>query len=124
MFGVGHRDEDDWQLKGECYVRREEVYSLAKTLGYDIFYPDNGKTEEAYKLSKKFCGPCPVKLECLTEALDNFEHGTWGNETFRTRKTLASLRRTDLLTPRMQRLGLLLDENTDHSEVSSPDPAA
>lgn len=125
MFGVGsNQDDEDWHKRAECYVRREEVKAINKLLGYDMFYPDKGKTEEAIKWSKKFCGPCTEKLPCLTEALDNGEAGTWGNETFRTRKRLGLLRNIDLSKLQKQQPEQLQDESMDHNEVSGPDPSA
>lgn len=125
MFGVGsNQDEDDWHKRAECHVRREEVKAINKDLGYDMFYPEKGKTEEAVKWSRRFCGPCPVSLECLTEALDNGEPGTWGNETFRARTRLGRLRNTSLSELRMLPKESPQDESNNHNEVSGPDPAA
>jgi WhiB family redox-sensing transcriptional regulator len=39
--------------------------------------------------AKRVCGSCPVRLECLAEALDNrIEYGVWGGLTARERRTL------------------------------------
>ncbi len=38
---------------------------------------------------KQICGQCPVKTECLAEALDNnMEWGVWGGTTERERRAL------------------------------------
>ncbi|TDQ54396.1 WhiB family transcriptional regulator [Actinorugispora endophytica] len=47
--------------------------------------------EEAYrkKGAKRVCGPCPVRTECLAEALDNqIPAGVWGGMTTRQRREL------------------------------------
>lgn len=39
--------------------------------------------------AKKVCGACPVRTECLAEALDNeIEWGVWGGMTERERRAL------------------------------------
>lgn len=39
--------------------------------------------------AKQVCGSCPVKAECLAEALDNqIEWGVWGGMTERERRAL------------------------------------
>jgi WhiB family redox-sensing transcriptional regulator len=38
---------------------------------------------------KQICGGCPVKMECLADALDNrIEFGVWGGMTERERRAL------------------------------------
>ena len=45
--------------------------------------------------TKRLCVGCPVRTECLAEALDNqIQWGVWGGTTERERRVL--LRRTDL----------------------------
>ena len=40
---------------------------------------------------KQICGGCPVKMECLADALDNrIEFGVWGGMTERERRGSAS----------------------------------
>ncbi len=39
--------------------------------------------------AKRVCASCPVRVECLTEALDNrLEFGIWGGMTERERRSL------------------------------------
>ncbi len=43
----------------------------------------------AQNRAKQICGHCPVKTECLAEALDNdLEWGVWGGMTERERRAL------------------------------------
>jgi WhiB family redox-sensing transcriptional regulator len=47
--------------------------------------------------AKKICSDCPVRLECLADALDNrIEFGVWGGMTERERRAL--LRRRPRVT--------------------------
>lgn len=57
----------------------------------DMFFPERGEaTEEA----KRICFYCPVKLECLTYALDkNIKVGTWGGRSERERRRMRHDRR-------------------------------
>ncbi len=43
----------------------------------------------AQNRAKQICGQCPVRTECLSEALDNkVEWGVWGGMTERERRAL------------------------------------
>lgn len=43
--------------------------------------------------AKRLCGPCPVRTECLADALDNrVEFGVWGGMTERERRALLKRR--------------------------------
>ncbi len=121
MFGfLGEQPEDDWRRQAQCYLEKERVQELNKQLGYDMFYPPAGKTDEALKWSKRFCDRCPVKVPCFNEGVS--EKGTWGGETYTRRKQLVRQFRIDPSILLAQRLGLSQDENKDHNEVSNPDP--
>jgi WhiB family transcriptional regulator, redox-sensing transcriptional regulator len=46
-------------------------------------------TGAAQREAARLCGGCPVKTECLAEALDNqVEYGVWGGMTERQRRAL------------------------------------
>ncbi|WP_230314113.1 WhiB family transcriptional regulator [Nakamurella alba] len=46
-------------------------------------------TGAAQRDAARLCGGCPVKTECLAEALDNqVEYGVWGGMTERQRRAL------------------------------------
>lgn len=43
----------------------------------------------AQQSAKRVCTGCPVRLECLADALDNgIDHGVWGGMTDRERRAL------------------------------------
>lgn len=72
-------DDKDWVQRANC-----------SPLNAELFFPQKGgSTKEA----KRICEECPVKLECLEDALENEEgHGVWGGMTANERKTLRSKR--------------------------------
>lgn len=65
--------DDDWTLRAKC--RGME----------DALFPE-GKDQ---KRARVVCNGCPVRKECLAEALDNrIEWGVWGGMTERERRQL------------------------------------
>jgi hypothetical protein len=62
------RDEEGWEARSACFPLRKEDPDL-----WESFY---GDTTAERKPAKDVCAGCPVRLECLTAALDNAE--TWG----------------------------------------------
>jgi WhiB family transcriptional regulator, redox-sensing transcriptional regulator len=63
-----------WALKGRCVGRNPD----------ELFVSGAAQREAA-----KVCGACPVKLECLADALDNhIEFGVWGGLTERQRRAI------------------------------------
>ena len=65
--------------------------------------------------AKQVCGACPVRTECLAEALDNqIEWGVWGGMTERERRALLRRRpnaswRVVLETAREQHVGVVVN---------------
>lgn len=59
---------------------------LAKCRGMqDDLFPDGADQKRA----RSICAGCPVRVECLAEALDNrIEWGVWGGMTERERRRL------------------------------------
>lgn len=55
----------------------------------EIFFPTRYEQEQ-YGIgeAEAFCGACPVRTECLSEALDMNETGTWGGMTNMDRNKL------------------------------------
>lgn len=61
--------EDKWQARGVCSQPGMEPYR-------DIFFSDDPEEIENAKL---VCSDCPVRMQCLSWALDNKEiWGVWG----------------------------------------------
>ena len=70
-------DPEDWPLLAKCRGMN------------DALFPE-GKDQ---KRAKAICGGCPVRPQCLAEALDNhIEWGVWGGMTERERRQLLRLR--------------------------------
>ena len=58
----------------------------------ELFFAESPSDVE---LAKSLCGTCPVRTECLAEALDNqIEWGVWGGMTERERRALLRRRPT------------------------------
>ena len=60
--------------------------ALAKCRGTeDILFCEGAEQKHA----RSFCQSCPVRLQCLAEALDNrIEWGIWGGKTERERRSM------------------------------------
>ncbi len=72
-------DDKDWTQRANC-----------SPLNAELFFPQKGGSA---KEAKRICDECPVKLECLEDALEDEEkHGVWGGMTANERKTLRSKR--------------------------------
>jgi WhiB family transcriptional regulator, redox-sensing transcriptional regulator len=67
-------------------VQREDWTMRAKCRGMqDALFPEASDQKRA----RLVCSGCPVRLECLAEALDNrIEWGVWGGMTERERRLL------------------------------------
>lgn len=66
-------DFQDWAAQAKCRGMGDALFS---------------EGPEQRRLSQ-FCGDCPVRLECLAEALDNrIEWGIWGGTTERERRAI------------------------------------
>ncbi|MDN5725353.1 MAG: WhiB family transcriptional regulator [Propionibacteriales bacterium] len=60
----------------------------------DSLFVDGGNQKQA----SLFCSGCPVRVDCLAEALDNkIEWGVWGGLTERERRSLLR-RRSDVIS--------------------------
>jgi WhiB family redox-sensing transcriptional regulator len=65
---------DDWVSQAQC-----------KGNGPDELFVRGAAQNKA----KQLCGGCPVRTECLAEALDNeIEWGVWGGMTERERRAI------------------------------------
>jgi WhiB family transcriptional regulator, redox-sensing transcriptional regulator len=75
----------DWEIQAAC-----------REMDPEIWFPDhaNGKAEKP----RRICYRCPVRRECLEEALKNPEtHGIWGGLDQRERRKVLRLRATAAL---------------------------
>lgn len=63
----------DWRTRGACRHDPDR-----------LFVPG-----AAQRAAKRLCVPCPVRTQCLAEALDRrIEFGVWGGMTERERRSL------------------------------------
>jgi WhiB family transcriptional regulator, redox-sensing transcriptional regulator len=68
------RSDDDWASRAVCANQDPDVLFV---------------TGAAQREAARLCHGCPVKLECLADALDNrVEFGVWGGLTERQRRAL------------------------------------
>ena len=80
---------DDWTLRAKCRGTA------------DALFPEAADQKRA----RSVCMGCPVRLECLAEALDNrIEWGVWGGMTERERRLLLR-QRTDVRSWRSALIG-------------------
>lgn len=64
---------DDWTLHAKCRGMEDQLF------------PDGAEQKRA----RQICVGCPVRNECLAEALDNrIDSGVWGGMTERERRRL------------------------------------
>lgn len=55
---------------------------LCREIGVELFFPEEeGSGTDIYKFSRKICGNCVVKNECLEWAVRHEAHGMWGGTT-------------------------------------------
>lgn len=74
MQTMKQADTSDWRSRGAC-----------RTHHPDRLFVRGSAQHEA----KMVCIPCPVRAQCLAEALDNrIEFGVWGGMTERERRAL------------------------------------
>ena len=72
--------------------------------------------------AKQMCGGCPVRTECLAEALDNqIEWGVWGGMTERERRAL--LRKRPNVTSWRVLLETAMADHAAQATVAAPQAA-
>jgi WhiB family redox-sensing transcriptional regulator len=65
--------QQDWTMRAKCRGQEDDLFPEAAE----------------QKRVRLICGGCPVRSECLAEALDNrIEWGVWGGMTERERRQL------------------------------------
>lgn len=66
------------------HVDQWTMYASCRGMEDDLFVEAKDQRE-----ARKVCRHCPVRLDCLVEALDNsIEWGVWGGMTERERRSL------------------------------------
>lgn len=60
--------------------------------GYVEFVPDGSEEKAAKDLAKTYCNRCPVRPDCLANALVTKSHGIWAGTTKAQRDKLARTR--------------------------------
>ena len=80
---MGTITEINWRLRAAC-----------REIGGDIFYPEPG---DSIARIKAICASCPVRVECLQDALDttDVEFGIRGGLSAHARRKLLRQRRRD-----------------------------
>lgn len=74
-------EEDDSQNSNDWFAR-----GLCRDIDPDEFFVE---THNEQKQARTLCFECPVRVECLADALDNrIEFGVWGGMTERERRAL------------------------------------
>lgn len=84
-----------WKLQGLC-TQSDPEHWFPDHDGDRIADQDKRPGDEPGKAisAKAICRRCPVRIECLTWALDNKErHGIWGGLTVKERNRLAKEKR-------------------------------
>lgn len=73
-FGAGAFNRPDWRWTERAACRDEDT---ALFFGRD--HETRPEREAREELAKEICGWCPVRAECLTEALrEPGQYGVWG----------------------------------------------
>ena len=54
----------------------------------EIFFPPPIGGQKVAKEALSWCGPCPVRVQCLRYALKREERGVWGGTTERQRTVI------------------------------------
>lgn len=68
--------------------------ALCAEVDGDLWFPEAGGISSETAQAKEICGRCPVKEECLEEALvNNVTYGIWGQTTPVERNELRKLRK-------------------------------
>lgn len=81
---------DYWWERAECRDADPELFFGGE-------HRSSGQKKLDEHAAKLICSHCPVRQECLAEALSDEErHGIWGGLTSRERRRLKKMRETPL----------------------------
>jgi WhiB family redox-sensing transcriptional regulator len=67
--------------------------AICKDKPIEFFFPEMNDKRGQME-SRAFCKTCPVKNECLEEAIENMERGIWGGTSFKDREAIRRTRGT------------------------------
>lgn len=95
---MGSVNEFVWELKNNTSEWKWDA--ACQGMGPEVFYLEQGqKTENIMKVqaARQICGRCPVKVECLRYAVDNYiGTGIWAGTTPLQRKRLRNGRASQI----------------------------
>lgn len=87
--------EPDWRDRANCAGVSVTVF----------FHPEGERDPERSRRearAKAFCRGCPVRVECLQEALaDTNSYGTWGGMSERERRQVIAARKRQKANPNL-----------------------
>ncbi|GEA82614.1 hypothetical protein CUD01_30580 [Cellulomonas uda] len=88
--GTGDRGHADFEQGGAVVATKEGHWTASAACGSGNVSPDALFVEgSAQRDARSVCQQCPVRLECLADALDNrMDFGVWGGMTERERRAL------------------------------------
>ena len=93
---------EDWAMRAKCRGTADALFAEAAD----------------QKRARSLCMGCPVRLECLAEALDNrIEWGVWGGMTERERRAL--LRRCPNATSWRRLLTTAMEDHATAMSIST-----
>lgn len=72
----------DWRSRAACLDEDPELF-------FPVGENDSGPTGAQVEAARKVCFGCPVRLDCLSWALDTVQmHGVWGGSTPQDRRDM------------------------------------
>lgn len=89
-LGIGHRKAslETLMLGDGGTATSWRVDALCAQTDPEVFFPERG---DSGARAKRICGECPVRLQCLDNAMASDEHfGIWGGLTEKERRRARS----------------------------------
>ena len=80
-------------LARSLYVGEWVEQALCREIGHELFFPEKGESAEP---AKQVCAKCPVRRECLEDALaTGARYGVLGGKSERERRAIVLQRKRD-----------------------------